>query len=393
MDQDQGEKTENAFEDLEAPDAASNKKDDDGRQQNGAISISVADLTGTHPELLAHDDLFRSLEQQRKERLTKSSKNLALSFLVPSLPEDQTEDFLNMSTEQWKSNHPREELEDAVDEDDNVEVDEDEAELTEEVHNQREDKARKSLRSLTAQIITANRALKGMNKNSGLKEATKGTPSDRMAEQAEVIFASTSKKTPDGISFDETGKPVLKRMKPLIHKETIAGVSSPSSSVSPTNLTRKEAKRLLHKTLRAQREEIENNQQLFVDFIRPRKSFLCQYWWIRLKFFVIPGVALAALLYYAFGNPPHGYLNRQPEGHFADRDGRIPLTPSASWWILFLVRQVVTHASAKLWELFLVDFLAIKTRILQSLVGPYVSLWIAQSKGWPFRAIVWGVTN
>jgi len=46
-----------------------------------------------------------------------------------------------------------------------------------------------------------------------------------------------------------------------------------------------------------------------------------------------------------------------------------------------------------MWEMFLIDFLAMKTGILRGIVGPYVSLWIVQSQGWPFQALIWGITN
>jgi hypothetical protein len=48
---------------------------------------------------------------------------------------------------------------------------------------------------------------------------------------------------------------------------------------------------------------------------------------------------------------------------------------------------------AKMWEMFMIDFLAMKTGILRAIVGPYVSLWLVQSQGWPFQAVVWGLAN
>ena len=48
---------------------------------------------------------------------------------------------------------------------------------------------------------------------------------------------------------------------------------------------------------------------------------------------------------------------------------------------------------AKMWEMFIIDFLAMKTGILRAIVGPYVSLWLVQSQGWPFQAVIWGLAN
>lgn len=41
----------------------------------------------------------------------------------------------------------------------------------------------------------------------------------------------------------------------------------------------------------------------------------------------------------------------------------------------------------------MIDFLAMKTGFLRAIIGPYVSLWIVQSQGWPFLAIAWGINN
>jgi len=68
------------------------------------------------------------------------------------------------------------------------------------------------------------------------------------------------------------------------------------------------------------------------------------------------------------------------------------VSASASWWILFvLVRQVITFTMAYVTGLFIVDYLAMRTRMFVRLFGPLVTLVIVQSKGWPITALFWGV--
>ena len=91
------------------------------------------------------------------------------------------------------------------------------------------------------------------------------------------------------------------------------------------------------------------NQELFVDYFRPQKKVIGHYWWIRLKFIILPGLAAATILFYAGKNPnpPHGQLSGDDSGTgtFVNDKGIVPETASVSWWILFAVRQSVTLSS------------------------------------------------
>lgn len=71
-----------------------------------------------------------------------------------------------------------------------------------------------------------------------------------------------------------------------------------------------------------------------------------------------------------------------------------PKTASTSWWLLFIgVRQVVTFVTAKAVELFFFDFLSVRSRFSVKILGPWGTLFILQSKGWPFQLFVWGLLN
>jgi hypothetical protein len=48
---------------------------------------------------------------------------------------------------------------------------------------------------------------------------------------------------------------------------------------------------------------------------------------------------------------------------------------------------------AQLLQVFVIDFLCLSTRFSVNLVGNLLTLLIAQSRGWPFVAVVWGVLD
>ena len=102
-----------------------------------------------------------------------------------------------------------------------------------------------------------------------------------------------------------------------------------------------------------------------------------------------PATGLAAILFYLTDNPPTG---RASNGYTAL--GTSGDVASASWWILFIcVRQVTTFSLAMLAQLLVVDFLCLGTRVLLKLLGPVLTLLLAQSKGWPFVTLTWCAFN
>lgn len=131
-------------------------------------------------------------------------------------------------------------------------------------------------------------------------------------------------------------------------------------------------------------------------------------------FAILPSAGIAALLFYFGDNPPCGTQreclvaqalaarsgvnttdsgDRSVENLFGNRSVRYD-SPSVSWWILFIgVRQVITLSLARLLESLLIDFWVIRAKSASRILGPYLSLFIVQAKGWPIRLIFWGLLN
>jgi len=96
-----------------------------------------------------------------------------------------------------------------------------------------------------------------------------------------------------------------------------------------------------------------------------------------MAFLVIPCLSVAALLFYIFDNPLAGNTNT-----------------SISWWILFLgVRQPIIFELARVGEVFWVEILALRSTGFNSVVGPYISLAIIQSYGWPYILTFWAILD
>jgi len=114
---------------------------------------------------------------------------------------------------------------------------------------------------------------------------------------------------------------------------------------------------------------------------------------IALLYVIIPGTALASLLYYGFDNPPCGYTvcKLPPQTNTNSSFVLVVASASVSWWLMFLLaRQVVTLSLAIGTQAFLVDYLAIRTKLIVKAFSPLISLFVIQSKGWPLTLIFWG---
>jgi hypothetical protein len=84
-----------------------------------------------------------------------------------------------------------------------------------------------------------------------------------------------------------------------------------------------------------------------------------------LLFLVFPSLAVALILFYMFDNPMAGNTGT-----------------SISWWIIFLgARQAITMGLTRIGQVFWVEILALRSRLFNTIVGPYVSYAIIQSKG------------
>lgn len=91
--------------------------------------------------------------------------------------------------------------------------------------------------------------------------------------------------------------------------------------------------------------------------------------------FIIPTLAISALLFYVLGNPegPHG--------------------ASWSWWLNFLVRQAVSLLLAQITQFVLIDFIVLETRVAFWALGKLLTLLAIQAKGWPLLAVFWATWN
>ena len=124
----------------------------------------------------------------------------------------------------------------------------------------------------------------------------------------------------------------------------------------------------------------KDDWETFEQFLKGRKQTLFSYAKLALCYLIIPSTTVAAILYYGASNPslPFGF------------DVSSQRYPSVSWFIIFIgVRQVITLCLAKMTEIFLIDFLALKTHYVIRLFGKFWSLTIVQSKGWPSLLFFW----
>ena len=133
-------------------------------------------------------------------------------------------------------------------------------------------------------------------------------------------------------------------------------------------------------------------------FINQRRRSIVLYTRL-LVLLVIPAMTASCLLFYFFGNMPTGKVDLEIlryNGTLVNTKGQ-PInehTASVSWWILFVcVRQALTFSVAQMLQVFIIDFLCLNTRFVTTLFGNLVTLLIAQSKGWPFIAVVWGLLD
>lgn len=92
-------------------------------------------------------------------------------------------------------------------------------------------------------------------------------------------------------------------------------------------------------------------------------------------FIMAPCLALAYALYYHMGNPTIQFL---------------PLDATVSWWLVFIVRQLLVLHLVLCMQHVVVDTYAIHTPVTAQLWGPLYTLLMVQSRGWPFIFTFWG---
>ena len=124
---------------------------------------------------------------------------------------------------------------------------------------------------------------------------------------------------------------------------------------------------------------VEDFYMEFKKFLQYRKQTTRAYMKNVLQLILV-ATGVAALFFYVLEDPED----------FADD----PTTASTSWWILFvLVRQPITLSLAKCIEVFVIDFLCLNRTFLIKLLGPFFTLLLVQSKGWPFQLMMWGIID
>ena len=133
-----------------------------------------------------------------------------------------------------------------------------------------------------------------------------------------------------------------------------------------------------------------------------RKQSTCTYAKYMLLGLLMPSAGIAAILFYFGGNPPCGTTDECNNSTAllsnvtSDTDmEEVKLffdEASASWWILFLgCRQPLTLTLAFATQAFIIEFLALRTKWAVNLFGPFVTLFLVQSNGWPFILFWWAV--
>jgi hypothetical protein len=160
---------------------------------------------------------------------------------------------------------------------------------------------------------------------------------------------------------------------------TVDDPNNPGSSNN--NKKKKQHSRRRHhraSVLTAAADKVKDDFDSWQTFFRPRKEHVWTYLKRLICYTVVPFIGIAAILYYLVGNPATGKaVHRDDPGSQA----------SASWWLLFVVRQFVTFSMSLGIQALVIDFLCVGTRAVVRLLGPILTLLIVQSKGWPFVTV------
>ena len=140
----------------------------------------------------------------------------------------------------------------------------------------------------------------------------------------------------------------------------------------------------------------------FVDFVNDSKGLA----WSRARnaflFIMLPCLGASFLCFYALDNPEatieipgsNETATELTNEEDSSQQEDTALDATVSWWFLFLgVRLVFTFGLAFVIQAFLIDFCCLLTSISLRLCGSFLTLFIVQSKGWPFISVAWGCLN
>jgi hypothetical protein len=136
----------------------------------------------------------------------------------------------------------------------------------------------------------------------------------------------------------------------------------------------------------------------FQEFFDPYKRSVRFYSKVMVFYILTPIIGVAAILFYLAGNPPYGILvnnGRPVNGTLINKDAEVvdPDSFSVSWMLIFIARHLITISLAKATELLLIDFLSIRSKSTVTVLGPWPTLFILQSRGWPFILWMWSIFN
>jgi hypothetical protein len=130
-------------------------------------------------------------------------------------------------------------------------------------------------------------------------------------------------------------------------------------------------------------DKLKDDWDIWKTFFRPRREHMLAYLKRILCWVLVPFIGIAAIIFYFAENPPTG----------KSVEGQPNTDPSASWWLLFVVRQICTASLALGLQVFVIDFMCIGTKGMLRLLGPLLTLLLVQSKGWPFVVFCWSLLD
>jgi len=130
-----------------------------------------------------------------------------------------------------------------------------------------------------------------------------------------------------------------------------------------------QARKLLEKNIVKRCRMLLNPYHLFQELFR---------WFLNsILIRTIPLFVVAIILFYMFGNP--------------STPDYIPGDITVSWLFDFVGRQLLMLELSMLTQTFLVDGLFVTNRAVPIILGPGITIFCLQSKGWPFITVTWGI--
>ncbi|GKY96763.1 hypothetical protein MPSEU_000635700 [Mayamaea pseudoterrestris] len=149
----------------------------------------------------------------------------------------------------------------------------------------------------------------------------------------------------------------------------------------------------------------------FEDWFQVKKLSFLSYIKILLCI-ILPATAIASILFYAADNPRVGYggsnldtesstaigeaadsiVAANEPAHLSQKITAVLRKASWSWWILFIfVRQVLTLALALATQALIIEYTILRSKFFVRIFGSFVTLFVIQSRGWPFVTFTWTV--